>query len=174
MITDKDTCPECGAPLTDIIETSTGKRLRRCSNGFWNQETNQIEGCPYVLWLSDEDEELNEKCPECGAPLVLRKTRSGKLMKKCSRGGWDSENKKPIGCPYVEWIDNNTKKLNEKCPLCGEPLVLYTTKNGRKLKKCSTQGWDSQKREVTGCPYTYWLKPEEYEIYEDLDSNPTK
>jgi len=163
---EQKTCPKCGAPLGEVIETKTGKKLRRCSRGSWNPETHQNEGCDYVLWLEVKDKVLDEKCPKCGAPLVLKTTRFGKKMKKCSKGGWDPETKKPTGCDYVEWLNGTTETLDEKCPECGKPLVLFTTNKGKKLKKCSTQGWDREKREVTGCPYTYWLKPSEYAAYD--------
>lgn len=133
--------------------------------GSWNSDTKQTEGCPFVLWIAEEPVTLNEKCPKCGAPLVLRTTRFGKKMKKCSKGGWDSATKSATGCDYVEWINGTTETLEEKCPLCGEALVIFTTKTGRKLKKCSKQGWDRETKSVTGCPYTYWLKPAEYSGY---------
>jgi len=162
---EQEKCPKCGAPLGEVIETKTGKKLRRCSKGSWNPETRQTEGCDYVLWLEVEDKPLDEKCPKCGAPLVLKTTRFGKKMKKCSEGGWDTATKKPTGCDYVEWINGTTEPLKEKCPECGKPLVLFTTNKGKKLKKCSTQGWDREKKAVTGCAYTCWLKPSEYAAY---------
>ncbi len=83
-------------------------------------------------------------------------------MKKCSTGGWDKEAKKATGCDYIEWINGTTEPLDEDCPECGKKLALYTTANGKKMKKCSTSGWDKVTRMVTGCPYIYWLKPNEY------------
>lgn len=151
-------CPKCGAPLADISETPTGRKLQRCSTGSWNKETKKAEGCDYVKWLPVEPQALDEKCPKCGSPLVLQVTRFGKKMKKCSAGGWDKEAKKPTGCDYVEWINGTTEKLDEKCPSCGEPLVLYTTANGKKMKKCSTAGWDREAKKPTGCDYVQWLK----------------
>jgi len=44
-----------------------------------------------------------------------------------------------------------------KCPDCGEKLVLMTTNRGKKLKKCSTSGWDREKKEATGCKYVEWV-----------------
>ncbi|MCL5969924.1 MAG: hypothetical protein M1450_00270 [Patescibacteria group bacterium] len=98
------------------------------------------------------------KCPKCGSPLVIQFTRTGKKMKKCSTGGWDKEAKKATGCEYIEWINGTTEKLDEKCPLCDKPLVLYTTVKGKRLKKCSTSGWDREARKATGCTYVEWLK----------------
>lgn len=152
-------CPKCGASLGDVTETKTGRKLRRCSQGSWNQQTRKNEGCDYVLWLPVKPQELDEKCPKCGASLILQITRFGKKMKKCSMGDWDKEARKATGCDFVEWISGTTESLDEKCPDCGETLVLYTTASGKKMKKCSTSGWDKIAKKATGCTYIEWLKP---------------
>ena len=157
---EEEKCPKCGAPLSEITETPTGRKLKRCSTGVWNTETHKTDGCDYVKWLEIEPQTLDEKCPKCGKPLVLQVTRFGKKMKKCSAGGWDKEEKKATGCDYVEWINGTTEKLDEKCPKCSEPLVLYTTTAGKKMKKCSTSGWDREAKQATGCDYIEWLKTE--------------
>lgn len=154
----EEKCPKCGSPLGEITETASGKRLQRCSNGNWNKETRQNDGCDYVKWLVVEPQALDEKCPKCGSPLVMQFTRFGKKMKKCSAGNWDKETKKNIGCDFVEWINGTTEQTNEKCPECSKPLVLFTTNSGKRMKKCSTAGWDSAKRVATGCTYIEWLK----------------
>jgi hypothetical protein len=79
-------------------------------------------------------------------------------MKKCSAGTWNKETKKVEGCDFVEWINGTTESIDEKCPKCGEPLVLFTTANGKKMKKCSTSGWDREAKKATGCDYVEWLK----------------
>ncbi len=158
----EESCPKCSSPLSPVTETPSGRKLQRCSNGNWNPQTKKTEGCDYVKWLAVEPQELDEKCPKCGAPLLLTVTRFGKKMKKCSTGGWDPNTKQSIGCDYVEWINGTTEKLAEKCPDCSEDLVLYTTTAGKKMKKCSTSGWDREKKQATGCSYIQWLKPGEY------------
>lgn len=157
---DVNICPKCGAPLGEEETTPTGKRLRRCSKGKWNQEMRRAEGCPFVKWLPIEPEILEEKCPKCGKPLVMAITRFGKKMKKCSTAGWDRETRLATGCDYIEWIKGTSEPLEEKCPKCGELLVLYTTAAGKRMKKCSTAGWDKEARKPTGCPYVEWLKQE--------------
>lgn len=160
--TNDDSCPKCGQPLTEIT-TKTGRKLQRCSAGSWDPKTRETVGCDYVLWLPMEPETLNEKCPFCGNPLVLAFTRFGKKMKKCSTAGWDKDRKKPTGCTYVEWISGTTEPLDEDCPMCGHKLVLYTTAAGKRMKKCSTAGWDKEAKKATGCKFIQWLKPGEYE-----------
>lgn len=160
--TTPEVCPKCGAELQPITTTATGRKLQRCSRSSWDSQTKQNVGCDFVKWIEMEPEKLDEKCPKCGNPLVLAYTRFGKKMKKCSTGGWDKEAKKATGCDFVEWINGTTEELDEECPECGKKLVLYTTASGKKMKKCSTAGWDREKKKATGCPYVYWLKPNEY------------
>lgn len=154
-----DVCPKCNSPLGDVVTTAGGRKLIRCSAGRWNAETHKNEGCEYVKWLEVPPQTLDEKCPKCGNPLVLAVTRFGKKMKKCSTGGWDKEAKKATGCDYIEWINGTSVPLDEECPECAQPLVLFTTVAGKKMKKCSTAGWDREKKMATGCPYVEWLKP---------------
>ena len=124
------------------------------------------------------------KCPKCKEKISIRgnlcrsgeidwfihcvhdpikyETRNGKKMKKCSTNQWNAETKQATGCDYVEWINGTTEALDEDCPTCGNKLVLYTTAAGKKMKKCSTSGWDAKTRTATGCTYVEWLKPGEY------------
>jgi hypothetical protein len=152
----EDKCPKCGSSLSAQETTPTGKKLQRCSQGQWNSETRQTEGCAFVKWIQDPPQELDEKCPKCGEKLLLQTTRFGKKMKKCSAGGWDREEKKPTGCTYVDWLDER-QILDEKCPKCENKLVLTTVSGGKKLKKCETAGWDSKNKTATGCDYVEWL-----------------
>jgi ssDNA-binding Zn-finger/Zn-ribbon topoisomerase 1 len=160
--TPEDICPKCGSPLAEITTTQTGRKLQRCSTGSWDSQSRKNVGCDYVKWFEIEPLELDETCPKCGSKLILSVTRFGKKMKKCSKGGWDKETKKATGCDYVEWINGTTEQLDEECPECGKKLILFTTNAGKKMKKCSTSGWDRNTRKATGCPYVYWLKPHEY------------
>lgn len=152
------TCPKCNSPLGEVTTTASGKQLQRCTAGSWDPQTRTTTGCDYVKWLEVAPQELEEKCPKCDSPLVLVVTRFGKKMKKCSTNSWNKETKKAEGCDYVEWINGTTEPLDEDCPECQAKLVLYTTASGKKMKKCSTAGWDREKKQATGCPYVQWLK----------------
>ena len=153
-----DVCPKCGAALGEVVVTKSGKKLQRCSAGQWNSETRQNEGCVFVKWLPIEPEALDEKCPKCGAPLLMTATRFGKKMKKCSTNTWDPKTRTASGCDFIEWIKGTTETLDEDCPKCSEKLVLFTTAAGKKLKKCSTNKWDKDQKMATGCDYVEWLK----------------
>ena len=165
----EEKCPKCGSPLAPITETATGRKLQRCSTGSWDPKTRKNAGCDYVKWIIPEPETLDEKCPKCGSPVFLVVTRFGKKMKKCSTNSWNKETRKAEGCDYVKWINGTSEPLDEDCPDCGNKLVLYTTVAGKKMKKCSTSGWDSAKRQATGCKYVEWLKPGDYPTKHDSD-----
>jgi ssDNA-binding Zn-finger/Zn-ribbon topoisomerase 1 len=154
----EEMCPKCGNPLAEITTTSTGRKLQRCSTGSWDPATKKNVGCDYVKWIEMTPEETDEKCPKCGSPVIIAYTRFGKKMKKCSTNVWNKDTKKSEGCDFVEWINGTTEKLDEECPTCGNPLVLFTTNAGKRMKKCSTAGWDSKARKATGCAYVEWLK----------------
>lgn len=158
----EEMCPKCGAPLGPMVTTKTGKQLQRCSTSSWDADAKKAIGCDYVKWLPFVPQELDEKCPKCGAPLIIAMTKFGKKMKKCSTNSWDKEAKKAVGCDYIEWLTGTSEKLDEDCPECGNKLVLFTTSSGKKMKKCSTAGWDSKAKKATGCTYIQWLKPSEY------------
>ena len=158
MTNSNDICPYCGEELNPVEKTKSGKKLRRCSAGKWNPQTQQTEGCLFVKWIDDTQKTLDEMCPKCGSPLVLQVTKNKKKLKKCSTSKWDRENMVVTGCDYVKWIDDKEKELDEHCPQCGANLVLKQTNKGIKMKKCSTAGWDSQFRQPTGCTYIEWVK----------------
>ena len=124
----------------------------------WDPKTKTASGCDYIEWVKGTTEQLDEDCPKCQAKLVLFTTAAGKKLKKCETATWDPATKTPGGCDYVEWVNGTTEKLDEDCPQCGQKLILYTTANGKRMKKCSTGGWDRAARKATGCPYVEWLK----------------
>jgi hypothetical protein len=45
---------------------------------------------------------------------------------------------------------------NRVCPLCTQPLVYATTKDGKRLIKCSTNKWDFTNKQVIGCKFIEW------------------
>jgi DNA topoisomerase-1 len=64
---------------------------------------------------------LDEKCPECGSPLVIKDGRFGRF-KACS--GYPK-------CKFREsLVKKESKPLDEKCPECGSPLVQKFGKFG--------------------------------------------
>lgn len=99
-----------------------------------------------------------EKCPKCGAPLgSVQETKTGRKLQRCSTASPYDPKTKPTGCDYVKWLAVEPQTLDEKCPKCGNPLVLAVTRFGKKMKKCSTGGWDSATKTATGCDYIEWI-----------------
>ena len=106
---------------------------------------------------------MEEKCPKCGSELSpVAETKTGRQLQRCSKGAWNPETHKNEGCDYVKWLVVPPQTLEEKCPKCGSSLVLQLTRFGKKMKKCSTSGWDRIARKPTGCAYIQWLKPSDY------------
>lgn len=109
-----------------------------------------------------------EVCPKCGSPLgEVVTTKSGKMFQRCSTGSWNQDTRTVEGCDYIKWITPEPEKLDEKCPKCGNPLVLATTKFGKKMKRCSTNKWDPETKESSGCDYVEWIKGTTEELDED-------
>jgi ssDNA-binding Zn-finger/Zn-ribbon topoisomerase 1 len=97
-------------------------------------------------------------CPKCGSPLApVTETATGRKLQRCSTGSWNKETRQNDGCDYVKWIQEAPQELDEKCPKCGNQLVLQVTRFGKKMKKCSTGGWDAKEKKATGCDYVEWL-----------------
>lgn len=67
---------------------------------------------------------IGVKCPKCGADILERKSKTGKVFYGC---------KKYPECDYTTW----DKPLNEKCPDCGAMMVEHVERNGSKRKFCS-------------------------------------
>lgn len=67
---------------------------------------------------------IGVKCPKCGADILERKSKTGKVFYGC-------ENYPE--CDYTTW----DKPLNEKCPDCGAMMVEHVERNGSKRKFCS-------------------------------------
>jgi DNA topoisomerase-1 len=93
---------------------------------------------------------LEEKCPSCGKPLVIRDGRFGRF-KACS--GFPS-------CKFKESLRKaETKNLDEVCPTCGAPLVQKRGRYGF-FVACSTyprcryiKKTKAEKKETgIGCP----------------------
>ena len=77
----------------------------------------------------EPDEETGELCPECGHPLVVKRSRKGTTFIGCSN------------YPHCRYIKKEPKQpdelVGENCPDCGKPLVYKTNKKGEKFVGCS-------------------------------------
>lgn len=117
----------------DLVEEGKGK-WQELVDSFYKPLAKEIEEA-----LADKSKkykpaarELDEKCPECGKPLVERSGRYGKFV-ACS--GYPK-------CRYVK-RDNGAKgaagkPLDERCPKCGAQLVARRNRWGWEFIACST------------------------------------
>lgn len=113
-------CPKCGSALV-MQFTRFGKKMKKCSAGGWDKEKKIPIGCDYVEWINGTTEPLTDKCPTCGANLVLFTTTGGKRMIKCSTAGWDRVAKAATGCDYVKWLKPGEEVSNGEEFLPAEP-----------------------------------------------------
>ncbi|HNP74818.1 MAG TPA: type I DNA topoisomerase [bacterium] len=79
------------------------------------------------------EEKTDEKCEQCGSPMVIKIGRFGKFL-ACSNFP-ECKNTKNIN-PQGEIEDNQPKLLEEKCPDCGANLILRQGRYGQ-FKGCS-------------------------------------
>ena len=81
------------------------------------------------------DTPLDEKCPECGKPLVLKNGRFGQF-KACT------------GFPDCKYTAAVTAAIDVPCAICGKPLAARRTKRGKTFygctgyPKCTFALWD--------------------------------
>ena len=74
-------------------------------------------------------EELDVPCPECGKPIVAKKSKKGKKFFGCS--GYPE-------CTFVSWYE----PVKEKCPKCNSYMVLKYSKTKGKYIQCSNSECD--------------------------------
>ncbi len=87
--------------------------------------------------VKPELEVTDEKCPVCGAPLVVKYGRYGKFL-ACSR------------YPECKFTKPYLEKTGAKCPKCGGDLVVRRTRKGRIFYGCSN---------YPECDFTTWKRP---------------
>lgn len=81
---------------------------------------------------------VDETCPNCGKPLMVRRGRFGKFL-ACS------------GFPACKFTKSFSGKTDIKCPDCGLEVVIKRTKRGKTFYGCS--GYPA-------CKFASWNKPE--------------
>ncbi len=111
-----DVCPECGNPL--VIRKGRYGEFTACSN------------YPECKYIKKEEKKIVEiiDCPKCkSGKIVERKTKRGKVFYGC--------NNYPK-CKFALW----DMPVDEKCPKCGEVLVIKNDK-----LKCSNKDCDFEK-----------------------------
>jgi DNA topoisomerase-1 len=92
---------------------------------------------------SFKEEETGEKCPKCGSPLVVRKSRYGKFIGCSAYPSCDYTR------PLIEYARGN-------CPKCGGKVLM------KKSKKRKTYYICENNLEKKGCDFISWYEPSNY------------
>ena len=82
------------------------------------------------------EEVIDEKCPQCESPLVIRMGRYGKF----------------IACttfPACKYTRQFAEKIDMQCPKCGGDMVIKKTRRGKTFYGCSN--WPT-------CTFAAWKK----------------
>ncbi len=102
-------CDKCGRMM--VIKTGKYGKFLACP------------GYPECRNTKPITEQAGVDCPECGKPLIYRKTKTGKKYIACSNYP---------ECKFSSW----NLPTKEKCPKCGKYMELVQGKRG-KFMKCS-------------------------------------
>ncbi len=99
---------------TELLRKFYNKFKKLLDNAYENMEK-----------IKPEDEPTEEKCPACGAPLVIRHGRYGKFL-ACSNYP---------KCRYTKPLEEEYTDI--KCNKCGAPMVVKYSRKGTRFLACS-------------------------------------
>lgn len=115
-------CDKCGAMM--VIRAGRFGKFLACPN---------FPSCKNTKPLAEDEKLVVAKCPQCGKNVRRLKSKHGKYFYGCE--GYPE-------CSFVSW----NIPANEKCPKCGEELIVKLYKN---LKVISCEKCDYSRREKT-------------------------
>lgn len=128
-------CEKCGSPM--VIKIGRFGKFLACSNYPECKNTKQLVQNSDGSLAKDQPKELNEKCPQCGAPLAIKFGRFGQF----------------IGCsnyPKCKFIKKEEKTTGVKCPKCNE---------GEIIEKRSRKGAFFACNKYPKCKFALWYRP---------------
>lgn len=112
-------CEKCGSDI--VIKTGRYGEFKACTNYPECKNTKAI-----IV-------EMGVNCPDCGSPIVERRSKRGKVFYGCS--GFPK-------CKKAFW----DKPVQEKCPKCGYGLLVVKEKAGKAVKTyCAQEDCDYEK-----------------------------
>jgi len=142
-------CDECKVPMK-LKFGRFGSYLKCDSCGKTlstkNEENFYIEG--NILKVKEAMEnakkkELDEKCPKCGAPLMIKEGKYGKFI-GCSR------------YPECDYTRSLIEKARGNCPKCKADILIKRSKKGKIYYICQNN------LEKKGCDFISWYEPSNY------------
>jgi len=128
-------CPRCGKAM--VVKLGRNGEFLACPGYPECRQTMDFrrEG-DRILPLSDEPARSDEKCPTCGAAMVVRRGRFGRFL-ACSR--------------YPECRTSRPMPIGVECPLgCGGQLGERRSQHGRTFYGCSR---------YPACDFVSWDRP---------------
>jgi len=119
---------------------------------FYKPFSKKLEEVKGAERVKIEVEKTNEKCPKCGAPLVIRMGRFGKFF-SCST------------FPECDFTKQFVEETGFICSKDGGKIIVKKTRKGRKFFGCSN---------YPACDFASWTKPtsEHVEQSEIPNDNP--
>lgn len=109
----------------DLDNIAHGKKeWKPMIKDFYKPFEKKLEEVGDVARVKIAVEETNEKCPECGSPLVIRTGRFGKFL-ACST------------FPECKFTKAFVETTNFTCPKDGGQIVIKKTRKGRSFYGCS-------------------------------------
>jgi len=130
-----ETCEKCKSPM--IIKMGRFGKFLACSNYPECKNTKHLSGAGGSEIQKEPPKELDEKCPQCDSPLVLRKGKFGEFI-GCS------------GYPKCKFIKNDDKTTGVHCPKC---------EKGEIVEKKSRKGIFYACNQYPKCRFALWYKP---------------
>ncbi len=109
----------------DKIEQGKASELKILKDFYFPfmQEADDAEKIMY----KDDEVYVDRKCPKCGAPLVVKKSKYGEFI-GCSNFP---------ACKYTEKQEKVIEYVGRDCPKCGKPLIYRKNKKNQKFIGCS-------------------------------------
>lgn len=122
---DIDDIPFTAKMEDDLDEIANGKQeWQPMISEFYKPFSKKLEKVEEAKRVKIEVEKTDQKCPKCGAPLVIRTGRFGKFF-SCSK------------FPECDFTKSFVEETNIKCPKCGGKVIVKRTRKGRKFYGCS-------------------------------------
>jgi DNA topoisomerase-1 len=132
----EEKCEKCGLPM--VIRWGRHGRFLACSGFPQCKNTKPVptDGTEQGMQSTENVSQLTEeKCENCGSPMVIRSGRYGKFL-ACSQYP-ECKNTKPIA-------------TGVKCPLDGGDIVERRSKKGKQFWSCNN---------FPQCTFATWYKP---------------
>jgi DNA topoisomerase-1 len=117
-----EVCDKCGSPM--VIRSGRFGKFLACSNYPTCKNTHNLDkdGRKVARAPKEPPKKTDQKCPDCGAFLVVRKSRKGEEFYGCEK--------------YPKCKFTRPMELNLKCPQCGSGNLISKRAKRRRFTGC--------------------------------------